>query len=150
MSNDSLTFAKLAAAAADDKLGKNIIAYDVRQQNAVADIYMFVGATSHIHVRALEDAVRESLKGTAATLLRTDGQRGHLWRVLDYGSVMIHIMDEKTREFYSVERLWEQGRKIQLLKTAVVSKKAPAKAKKKSAKKSKTPKKKPAKKKSKK
>lgn len=119
----AIQYAKTAAKAADDKQAVDILAFDVRKHGGIADIYMFMGATTHIHVRALEDAIRQALSGIQATLLRTDGQRGHLWRVLDYGCLLIHIMEEKTREFYSVERLWEQGKKVSLFK------RIPAKAK---------------------
>jgi ribosome-associated protein len=108
----SLRFAKLAAAVADEKIGQDIVILDVRGQTAVSDFFVFVGATSHLHVKSLEDSIRERLKGEGATLLRTDGQRGHLWRVLDYGSMLVHIMEQKTREFYGVERLWDQGKRV--------------------------------------
>src|SRR5690349_12957867 len=93
-------------------MGLDVVVLDVRGQTAVVDCFVFVGATSHLHVRSLEDAIREGLKGSGLQLLRTDGQRGHLWRVLDYGSVLVHIMEKKTREFYGIERLWDQGRSV--------------------------------------
>jgi ribosome-associated protein len=108
--------AKIAAKAASDKLGLDIIALDVRPLTTLAEIFLFVGATSHVHVRALEDAIREDVGDkTDLSLLRTDGQRGHLWRVLDFGSLLVHIMEQKTREFYAVERLWNAAKHIQVL-----------------------------------
>jgi ribosome-associated protein len=107
-----LKTARLAAKIADDKLGSDITVIDVRGNSAVTDCFVFVGATSHLHVRSLEDSIRQGLKEAGAQLVRTDGMRGHLWRVLDYGNVLVHIMDKKTREFYAVERLWDQGKKV--------------------------------------
>jgi ribosome-associated protein len=107
-----LKLARLAAKIADDKLGSDITVIDVRGNSAVTDCFVFVGATSHLHVRSLEDGIRQGLKESGAQLIRTDGMRGHLWRVLDYGNVLVHIMDKKTREFYAVERLWDQGKKV--------------------------------------
>lgn len=126
---------RIAAKAAEDKKGEDIIAFDVRGQSSIADSFLFISGSSHIHIRALEDAVREELKKTGATLNRTDGQRGHLWRALDYGSFIIHIMDQKTREFYAMERLWERAKSINLhlhipAPVAPVVKKAKAKIKK--------------------
>jgi ribosome-associated protein len=108
----SFQLARLAAKAADQKLGRDILLLDVRSQSSVTDCFVFVSGTSHVHVRALEDAIREAMRESGANLLRTDGQRGNVWRVLDYGSILIHIMDNKTREYYSVERLWDQAKKI--------------------------------------
>ncbi len=117
-----LQIARTAALTADDKLGKDILILDVRGQSSTTDCFVFVGATSHLHVRSLEDSIRESLKKEGVQLIRTDGQRGHLWRVLDYGTVLIHIMDQKTRDFYAVERLWDSAKKILFLPTASVQK----------------------------
>ena len=111
---NTLKYARLAAQAADEKLGEDIVALDVRGQSSVTDTFVFVSGTSHIHVRALEDAVRESLAEAGAELRRTDGQRGHHWRALDYGSLIVHIMDTATREFYSIERLWDEAKRISL------------------------------------
>ncbi len=132
--NPAIKLAQLAADAADKKLGRNIAILDVRGQSSVADCFVFVSATSHLHVRSLEDGVREAMREGGATLIRTDGQRGNVWRVLDYGSVMVHLMDEKTREFYSVERLWDQAKNL-APKKAEAKKNAPKKfaSKKKSA-----------------
>lgn len=111
---ESLSQVRAAAKAADDHKGEDIVAFDVRGQSSIADSFLFISGTSHIHIRALEDAVREELKKEGATLSRTDGQRGHTWRALDYGDFIIHIMDKKTREFYAMERLWEGARPITL------------------------------------
>lgn len=109
---NSFSHAASAIQAAADKLGQDIRAVDVRKITSLADVFLFVGATSHIHVKALEDAIRENLRHAGAALLRTDGHRGHSWRVLDYGGLIVHIMEQKTREFYGVERLWDDGKKI--------------------------------------
>lgn len=111
---DALKYVRLAAEAASDKLGTDILALDVRRVTSVTDCFLFITGSSHIHVRALEDGIREKLAESGARLQRTDGQRGHSWRALDYGSLIIHIMDQKTRDFYSIERLWNQGKPIKL------------------------------------
>ncbi len=97
---------------ADEKIGRDIVALDVRRQSSIAEAFVFVGATSHLHVQALEDAIREALGNDGIRPIRTDGHRGHLWRAIDYGNVIVHIMEEKLREYYGIERLWEQGKKI--------------------------------------
>ncbi len=107
---DAFQFARQAARAADDKIGEDIMVFDVRKESSLADCYLLITGTSHIHIRALEDAVRDALRDSGAQLRRTDGQRGHLWRALDYGSLIVHIMDHKTREFYAMEKLWERGK----------------------------------------
>ena len=109
---DAFKFARIAARAADEKIGEDILAFDVRRESTLADCYLLVTGSGHIHIRAIEDAIRESLREAGADLRRTDGQRGHMWRALDYGSLIVHIMDQKTREFYAMEKLWERGKRI--------------------------------------
>lgn len=111
---DAFKFARIAAHAADEKIGENIVAFDVRKQSSLADCYLLVTGSTHIHIRAIEDAMREALREAGADLKRTDGRRGHLWRVLDYGFLIIHVMDQKSREFYAMEKLWERGKLLAL------------------------------------
>ncbi|MFN0117219.1 MAG: ribosome silencing factor [Elusimicrobiota bacterium] len=109
-----LNAVKLAYKTADDKLGEDILVLDVRKQTALTDYFIFITGTSHLHIRALEDALREELKKEDLNLKRTDGKRGHLWRALDYGRLIIHLMDKKTREFYAIERLWDEGEVVKI------------------------------------
>ena len=135
---DALRLTKLAAVAADEKLGESIVALDVSKESTLSDYFVFITGTSHVHIRALEDGIREALRHSGGSLTRTDGQRGHLWRVLDYGGLIVHIMDAKTREFYSIEKLWERGRPVQWgAKPAPVAAKSARKGAKKPAKPSK-------------
>lgn len=112
--SNTLRCARLAAQTADEKKGEDILLLDVRGQSSLTDYFLFITGTSHVHVRAIEDSIRHALKDSGAFLRRTDGQRGHVWRALDYGSFIIHVLDTKTREFYSMERLWEKARIVDL------------------------------------
>ena len=131
---EALSFTKRAAQIADEKLGQEIVALDVSKESSLADYFVFITGTSHVHIRAMEDAIREAMKSAGAALTRTDGQRGHLWRVLDYGAVIVHLMDAKTREFYSIERLWERGRPVAWTAKKPAEKKAGPKPRRKPAK----------------
>jgi ribosome-associated protein len=109
---DAFDVARVAARAADEKLGQDILVVDVRRESTLVDCFLLVTGMTHLHIAAIEDAVREALRAGGANLVRTDGQRGHLWRALDYGNFIVHIMDKKTREFYAIEKLWERGKPL--------------------------------------
>ena len=111
---DLFKFVRIAARAADEKIGEDIVAFDVRKASSLADCFLLVTGSTHIHIRAIEDAIREALREAGAELRRTDGRRGHLWRVLDYGFLIVHLMDQKTREYYAMEKLWERAKMIPL------------------------------------
>lgn len=109
-----LELVHVIARALDDKQGIDVLALDVRRLSGVTSFFVFAGATSHVHVGALEDAVRQALGDKDIQLIGIDGKRGHGWRVLDYGSILVHVMEQSMREFYGIERLWGQGKKIAL------------------------------------
>lgn len=109
---DAFEAARHAARAADEKLGQDILVVDVRKESSLVDCFVLVTGMTHLHIGAIEDEVREKLRAAGANLVRTDGQRGHLWRALDYGNFIVHIMDRKTRDFYAIEKLWERGRPL--------------------------------------
>ena len=52
--------------------------------------------------------------------LRREGHRGGIWVLLDYGSVVIHVFNDEAREFYALERLWNDGKSVDLTKTFFV------------------------------
>ena len=63
------------------------------------------GATT-TQVRAIADRLMENLKARAVPLLHLEGHQEGLWIVADLGGIMVHVFEEQTREFYSLERLW--------------------------------------------
>ena len=114
--------AQAAAVAAEEKKGIDLLALDVRKVSSITDCFLFVGASSHVHVRSLEDAIRSKLQVRGAHLKQVDGKRGNHWRVLDFGNLIIHIMNQNIRDFYSLERLWREGKKIPLKSSPSLSK----------------------------
>jgi len=110
-----IKYARLAGQSAVDKKGMDVIILDVRKKTSVTQFFVFAGANSPVHVETLENSVRSALRLVGLNLLRADGKRGHQWRALDYGSLIVHIMERKTREFYGLERLWREGKEVPLL-----------------------------------
>ena len=65
------------------------------------------GGTSSRHVKALADSVMEKAKKSGYKPLGTEGERGAEWILVDLGDVVVHLMLPATREFYDLERLWQ-------------------------------------------
>jgi ribosome-associated protein len=99
--------AQAAAAAAQDKLARDVVGLDVSGQLALTDVFVIASAPSERQVGAVVDAVEDRLKELGAKPLRREGQREGRWVLLDFGDIVVHVMHSEDREFYDLERLWK-------------------------------------------
>ena len=107
--------ALIAAKALDDKKGKEISAVEISDLTALVDYFVFATGTSNTQINALCDAVEKDMKEKAnENPLRREGYRDGTWVLLDYGSVVVHVFSPEAREFYSLERLWHDGKPVDL------------------------------------
>ncbi len=110
----ALELTRVAAAAAADKLGTDLIAYDVSEQLAITDVFLVVTAVNERQVGAVVDGIEEALRGLDAKPVRREGDRQQRWVLLDYLDVVIHIQHTEERKFYALERLWHDCPQISL------------------------------------
>lgn len=102
-----------AAEILDKKKAENIKAIEVTEQTIVADYFVIATGTSSTHVKSLADEVEYELGELGV-------QNGHIegratgWVLLDYGSVLIHVFDRESREYYNLERLWTDAVEVDL------------------------------------
>ena len=103
----ALTLTRTAAEAAADKLGTEIVAFDVSDQLAITDVFLVVTASNERQVGAVVDGIEEALRGLEAKPVRREGDREQRWVLLDYLDVVVHIQHSDERRFYALERLWQ-------------------------------------------
>ena len=107
--------ALIAAKALDDKKGKEISAVEISDLTALADYFVFASGSSNTQINALSGAVEKALKEQAGEEpLRREGYRDGTWVLLDYGCMVVHIFSQEAREFYALERLWKDGKPLDL------------------------------------
>lgn len=106
---DSLQTAKLAAKALDSKKGLDIKIIRIRDISSIADYFVIATGTSNTHVKALADEVEFKLDEAGISVSSVEGQRNDTWILLDYIDVIVHVFSEDAREYYNLERLWEDG-----------------------------------------
>lgn len=103
----------------DDKKGKDIIVLDVGQSNAIADFFVVVSAESFIHSRALEDYSSNYLDLNGFSRLNSSNVfPENPWILLDYGDIIVHIFMDEARNYYQLEKLWYDAKKIYPSKNA--------------------------------
>ena len=106
--------AALAAKALDDKKGVDIRLLEIAQVTSLADHFLICTGTSSTHVKALCDSVEKALDEAGEPALRREGHRSGTWALLDYGCRVVHVFTEETRQFYDLERLWNDAKKVDL------------------------------------
>ena len=105
----------LAAKALDSKKGGEIKVMEVTDLTSLADYFVICTATSSTQIKALCDAVEEKLAVEAGEKpLHREGHRGGVWVLLDYGCLVVHVFDTEAREFYGLERLWNDGKPVDM------------------------------------
>ena len=102
----ALTLVRAAAAAAAEKLGQQIVAFDVSDQLAITDAFLLASASNDRQVKAIVDEIEDKLRDVGEKPIRREGERDGRWVLIDYGDVVVHVQHEEEREFYALERLW--------------------------------------------
>ena len=101
-------------ASLDKHKAQDIRALDVSEVTSLTDRFIIASGTSTTQVRALIDYVETDLLMHEVRALRTEGYATALWTVLDYGSVVVHVFLDSSREFYDLERLWQDARVLDI------------------------------------
>ena len=109
----SLETARLAAKALDSKKGLDIKIIRIDDISSIADYFVIATGTSNTHVKALADETEFRLDEAGLSVSAVEGQRNDTWILLDYIDVVVHVFSEEAREYYNLERLWEDGEIIE-------------------------------------
>lgn len=92
-----------------DRKAWNIVALDVAHLTVITESMLIASGSFVNQVRALADEVEETAAEMGLTLHRKEGLHEGRWVILDFGHVLVHIMHREEREYYHLERLWEDG-----------------------------------------
>ena len=90
----------------DDLKGEDIITLDVMSQCVDMEAIIIATGRSIQHVRGIANNVSMEVKRLNMMVLGTEGAEFSEWVLVDLGEVIVHVMTEKTREFYKLEKLW--------------------------------------------
>lgn len=110
----------LAVQALEDMKGIDLVVIDIVGKSSIADAMVVVTGTSQRHVRSLAESVRLSAKEADHPPLGVEGADSSDWVLVDLGDVIVHVMTEEKREFYSLEKLWSVGPDDQSSQASVV------------------------------
>ncbi len=104
---------RIAAQAADQKKAEDIVVLDLEGVSDVSDYFMICTAGNPRLLDAVVDEVEEKIRiNTGVKPISHEGRAGASWVLLDYGSVVVHVFLPQTRDYYRLERLWGDAKRV--------------------------------------
>lgn len=110
----AIKYAHIAANAASDKLGENIIAWDVTELTPLNDVLILVSGRNERQVGAIADEVEIKMQEAGVKTLLREGKALGRWVLLHFGDIIVHVMHEEERVYYSLERLYKDQPVVKL------------------------------------
>ena len=99
---------RIAADAADDKLGQRTEAFFVGEIMAITDWFIITSGRNNRQVRAIVEAVEEALtRAGGPKPVRIEGRDTWTWVLMDFGIFVVHVFTDESRDYYDLERLWK-------------------------------------------
>jgi ribosome-associated protein len=106
---------KLALHSASEKKAVNLVALDLREIASFTEFFVIASGTNQRQVQAIADEITEQLKKQLdARPIRMEGYNTAEWVLIDFGDFIVHIFEQKAREFYDLERLWRDAKKVEI------------------------------------
>lgn len=109
----SLEKAKNIAKILDKKKAIDIVGIETKELTVMSDYFIIASGTSNTHVRALADEVDDEMKKLGVEVDHIEG-RATGWILLDYNDVLVHVFQPESRQYYNIERLWNDAARIDL------------------------------------
>ena len=108
---DALT---VAVRAADAKGATAPVALDVAEQFGLTDVFLVVTGSVERNVQAISDEIEDEMNAAGHRTIRREGREQGRWVLLDFGDIIAHVFHHEERDFYQLERLWQDGPQVDL------------------------------------
>lgn len=105
--HDVLESLKIAVQAADGKGATAPVALEVAEHFALADVFLVLSGSVERNVQAISDEVEDALNLAGVRTIRREGRESGRWVLLDFGDLIVHVFHSEERDFYQLERLWQ-------------------------------------------
>ena len=108
------TMVKTSVDALEDKKGEDIKVIDISEVSPIADSFILASGSNRSQVQAMADSVAEKMHRAGFSMKQIEGYDGANWILMDFVDVVVHIFDRESRNFYDLERIWKDGKLIEL------------------------------------
>lgn len=99
--------------AAVEKKAVNPVILDLRKLSAMTDYFLICSGQSQVQVRSIADNILEKVHEYGLKIPLKEGYQNGFWVLLDFGHLVIHILQEREREFYALEQLWYEAKVVE-------------------------------------
>ncbi|MDA8334520.1 MAG: ribosome silencing factor [Peptococcaceae bacterium] len=114
---DGLTLVQAVVDAAGEKKADDVVVLDIGKVSVICDFFVIATGRSTTQVKAVADHIEERLLKAGARLSGREGYREGRWILLDFYDVVVHVFLQAEREFYNLERVWQDARVVSLGET---------------------------------
>ena len=104
----------LTVEAIEQRHGEETEAYDMQGISILADYYVITTAGSNRQLHAIVNSIVDKIHEHGANDYRIEGTRDSNWLLIDLGDVIVNVFTEDARDFYGLEKLWNDGKKVEL------------------------------------
>lgn len=111
---EATEMARIAAAAADEKLATDIAVLDVSEHLVITDCFVIASASNERQVNSVVENIEDRLREAGHKPVRREGTREGRWALLDYADIVIHVQHSDERNFYALDRLWKDCPAIEI------------------------------------
>ncbi len=106
--------AQMAIEALEDKKAEDIRVIDISEVSVIADYFIIASGSNRNQIQTLCDNVQETLGRAGYPERQTEGYQTANWILMDFGDVIVHIFDRENRRLYDLERIWRDGRQMEV------------------------------------
>ncbi|WP_133408563.1 ribosome silencing factor [Parashewanella tropica] len=93
----------------EDLKARDIVELDVKEKSTITEYMVICSGTSKTHVKSIAEHVALESKNAGIPPLGIEGRDGSEWVLVDMGNVILHVMQDHTRDFYQLEKLWSDN-----------------------------------------
>ncbi len=103
---------KIAVEAAEDKKAVDLVVLDLSGVSSIADHFLICSGSSRRQLRAILESILKAMKDAGYMPRHQEGGIDSQWFLLDYGDLVVHLFDHQGRQYYALDRLWDEAEKL--------------------------------------
>ncbi len=114
MQTEPLELARIVLGCLSEGKAEDIRVLDVQESTVLADYFIIAGARNSRQAVAVAEAVQRELKARGVQPIGIEGRNDGWWVLIDFGSVVVHVMQPEARKFYDLENFWGDAPTVEL------------------------------------
>lgn len=111
---ETLDLVKKIKAALEDKKAEDVTVIDIHEISSIADYFVIANGSNANQLTAMQDAVDEMMYTNGVHAKQVEGNSNSTWILMDYQDIIVHLFSKEDRLFYDLERIWKDGKVVEL------------------------------------